>query len=777
MKRCPWVLAMVLAIARVAAAEGDPNALLREYSTHTVLLERELRATKDAAERQRLMDKLERIRHQMGPFDSAGTRVHPKAMWHDTAIEALADDVKRLEEKPAADAALAPGHDARLATRRMASACLILGWRLMDEGPAKYQADAFGQYLANNLKPLDGLFDALGRWGQEQSKLDAGSDQRGVFEAHLAKAKEGIARMRQAAEVLGKLPAGALDAEAMAGALALYVEGLQAVRQADAALAEDAARREAEVQGAAPTATNPAEPGAEAGIPESPPMTDVEKARLAQVRTVAAGLEGEEWREVRRCLERYSDAVANGFAVASARPKARQFLDQIERAAAIVRSLCEGKGVYPGYLPPLQGALAAALREMENPLDRTRAYARLAWVWDTDRDRRQIASAPISPKAAEGIAYAHYAVQVRWRAQPDAETVARGELLWRECHKIVAVFEGMANWPPKDMKPELRELYTRQAATLAREAEEAGQRFAAKDLAVEAMRTAGDSARDLERIVRTHNVYQRAAEFLPSRSKALYAELTAAAANLVARRDDPVQARATLDRLLIPFEQIEQIEMPEARHERAVTQIAGRTYTTARRLLNREIALGIDAACTGDPAVLQQALAGRSMFTLLWRRAVVLTDRLDRVGVGNLVPFSLPPSVWDPFVARIDQNLKAVLTAYPKLKQSGESAPLRAMELWDNAYRWTAVAQRLTVDAANETEPQIDRLIRNLEQAAAASPPPRVWHNWAVGYHATEAATTMLAGFEATAGWHRSMIQQYGQYLIGVPLEPRETAG
>jgi len=277
--------------------------------------------------------------------------------------------------------------------------------------------------------------------------------------------------------------------------------------------------------------------------------------------------------------------------------------------------------------------------------------------------------------------------------------------------------------------------------------------------------------------VRTHNVYQRASEFLPSRSKALYAQLTAAAANLVARRDDPDEARAALDRLLIPFEQIEQIEMPEARHERAVTQIAGRSYATARTLLNREIALGIDAACTGDPGVLQQALTGRSMFTLLWRRAVVLTDRLDRMGVGNLVPFSLPPSAWDPFVARIDQNLKAVLTAYPKLKQSGESAPLRAMETWDNVYRWAAAAQRLTVDAANEPEPPIDRLIRNLEQSAAASPPTRAWYNWAVGYHATEAAMTMLAGFEATADWHRSMIQQYRYYLIGVPLEPRETAG
>ena len=773
MKRCPWVLAMVLALARVAAAEGDPNVRLREYSTRAVLLEREVRTAKDLAERQRLMDALERVRHQMGPFDSAGTRVHPQAMWHDSAIQSLAEEIKRLEGKPAS--AFGPARDARLATRRLAWACLVLGWRLMDEGPAKYQADAFGQYLANNPKTLDDLFDALGRWSQEQAKLDAGSDQRGVFETNLAKAKEGIAKMGQAAEVFGKLPAGALDAEAMAGTFALYVEGLRAVRQADAALAEDAARRETE--GKPPAETNAAEPGAEAGVLESPPMTQAEEARLAQVRTIVGGLEGEAWHEIRRCLERYSDAVANGFVVASARPKAREFLDQIERAALLAQSLREGKGVYPKYLEDRLQALAGALGDMESPLSRTHAYARIEAQWDFDADRRRIAAGPVTPKAAEGITFALYEYQARLAASRDPETVGRGERIRRQATRIATVFGQIADWPPKDMKPELRDVYTRQAAAFAREAEEAGQRFAAGNFSLDPLAAADDSIRDLERIVRTHNVYQRASEFLPSRSKALYAQLTSAAANLVARRDDPAQARTNLDRLLIPFEQIEQVEMPKPRHERAVTQVAGRTYTTARTLLNREIALGIDAVCTGNPAVLRQALTGRSLFTLLWRRAVVLTDRLDRLGVGNLVPFSLPPSVWDPFVARIDQNLKAVLAAYPKLKQSGESAPLRAMEPWDNVYRWAAVAQRLTVNAANEPEPQIDRLIRNLEQAAAASPPPRVWHNWAVGYHATEAATTMLAGFEATANWHRSMIPRYGQFLIGVPLEPRETAG
>jgi len=583
--------------------------------------------------------------------------------------------------------------------------------------------------------------------------------------------------MGQAAEVFGKLPAGALDAEALVAALGLYVEGLRAVREADAALREDAARREAEAKGPAPAASNPAAPGPEAGAAESPPMTSEEESRLAQVRAVAAGLEGEAWREVRRYLERYADAVANGFAVASARPKAREFLNQIGRAALLVKSLREGKGVYPKYLENRLRALAAALWEMESPLSRTYAYVRIEGQWDFDADRRQIAAGPITPKAAEGITYALYEYQARLQASPNPEVAERGQRILVELHRIASVFGMMADWPPKDMKPELRELYTRQATNLAREAEEAGQRFAAGDFSLGAVAAAADSARDLERLVRTHNVYQRASEFLPSRSKALYAQLTSAAANVVARGDDAADTRANLDRLLVPFEQIERIEMPEARHQRAVTQIAGQTYTTARTLLNREVALGIDAACTGDPEVLRQALAGRAMFALLWRRAVVLTDRLDRVGVGNLVPFSLPASVWERFVPKVDQNLKTLLTAYPKLKQSGDSATLRAIEPWDNVYRWVAVAQRLTVDAGYETEPEIERLIRNLEQTVAASLPARVWHNWAVGYHATEAATTMLAGYEATADWHRSMIQQHWQFLIGVPLEPQESAG
>ena len=389
MKRCPWVLAMVLAIVCPAAGQGDPNALLREYSTHAALLERELRAAKGAAEQQRLMDELERVRHQMGPFDSTHNRVHPKAMWHDSAIETLAGEIRRLEENPVANPAFAPARDARLATRRLASACLVLGWRLTDEGPAKYQADAFGQYLANNLKTLDGLFDAISRWGQGQSKLDAGNDRRAIYETNLAKAKEGIARMGQAAEAFGKLPPGALDADAMAGTLALWVEGLRAVRQADAALAEDAARRE--TVGKPPAETNAAEPGTEAGVPESPPMTQAEQARLAQVRTIAGGLEGDAWNEIRRYLERYADAVANGFAVTSARPKAREFLDQVERAAFLAKSLQEGKGVYPQYLADRLGPLTAALKDMESPLSRTRAYARIGGQWDSDANRRRIA--------------------------------------------------------------------------------------------------------------------------------------------------------------------------------------------------------------------------------------------------------------------------------------------------------------------------------------------------------------------------------------------------
>jgi len=131
-----------------------------------------------------------------------------------------------------------------------------------------------------------------------------------------------------------------------------------------------------------------------------------------------------------------SDAVANGFVVASARPKAREFLNQIERAAFLAKSLREGKGVSPKYLEERLRSLASALVGMESPLRRTQSYASIESLWNFDADRRHIAGGPITPKAAEGIAFAFYEYPARLAASTDPQTAMRGEEIRRQAARI-----------------------------------------------------------------------------------------------------------------------------------------------------------------------------------------------------------------------------------------------------------------------------------------------------------------------------------------------------
>ncbi len=768
MRQRAVLLAAALALAApgiVAAQSADQ--LIVDYTHQLTRLQQDLKNARNADDRSRIADDLERTLHQMGPFDADGNRVHPKAMWHDTTIEALSAEVKRLENRPPSNPDLALAQEARLQTRRMASACLLAGWGFLTEGAFKYQVDAFGQYLANNLKVLDGLFDALGQWCGKKGRLEADSPARAAYETSLDRAREGVTKMREAADQVAALTGP--DSQALAAAFGLYVEGLRAVREADLALAE------AEAAVPPPASEKAASPAPAAPAPdEPPPMTEEEKQRIAQVRQSAAALKGEAWQEIRQRLERYADAVANGFAVASARPKAREFLDHIEQAAALALSLHEGKGVYPGYLEDRLNGLKGALGKMESPLERADGYAALRWLWDTDRNRRVIAGGPITPQAAEGIAYAIYVVQDEWRRDADSDTVKQGHLLNDETRKIVSLLESLPNWPPKNMRRELKELYTRQLPVFSRTLENAGLAFTTGNTDIGRITSAADAGRDLERLVRTQHVYDLSAQYLPARAGAMYEQLTVAAANLILERKPLGQARDQLDRLLQPFERLEQFKMPQTRHQQAVTQIAGSAYSGARAFLNREIAEGIQAASEGDPRRLQSALVADGMFSLLWRRSVVLTHRLDRFGLGNLAPLSLPDSVWTRFITKMDQTLRSTLAAYPKLRQQNDNKPLEALAMGDHLYRIAAAAQRLTADAQSPGEPDVDFLLRNLEATAVAQPRSDTWQNWASGYHATEAAGALLAGYNGTAEWHRSMLSEYQQPLANVDLEPSE---
>ena len=756
--------ALALALGGTWAGAGQPpDPALVDRTRQASDLERDLKNARNPDERAQIADSLERTLHQMGPFDASGTRIHPKAMWHDTVIEALAAEVKRLESRTPTSPQLALAQEARLQTLRMASACLLGGWQRLAEDGLKYQVDAFGQYLANNLKTLDAQFDALGLWCGKASRLEADSAARPAYEANLGRARDGIAKMRQAADEIGS----AGDGAAVVAALGLFVEGLRAVREADLALAQ----AEAE----APPVPSPDAAKTTPPVPvpsEPPPITDAEKQRIAEVREAAASLDGPEWQEVRQRLERYVGAVTNGFAVASARPKARDFLDQIECAAALAQSLHEGKGVFPGYLEDRLENLKAALAQMESPLTRADGYATLRWAWEADENRRTIAGGPITPKAAEGIAYAHYVVQENLQRQADIAIVEQGRTLLRDTQKIVSLLEQLPHWPTPNTKRELRELYNRQLPEFKQRLEDAGNRFAAKDLSVSAMQSAANAGRDLERLVRAQHVYDLVAQYQPARAAPMYGQLATAAAEMVLQRSD--KARENLNRLVRPFERLESFKMPETRHQRAVTQVAGSAYASARAFLNREIAEGIQAASEGDSRPLSDALAGDCMFALLWRRAVVLTNRLDRFGVTNLAPLSASESVWTPFVAKLDQTLRTTLAAYPKLRQQGNEQLLYAMAPWDDLYQCMAGAQRLTADERREGESDADFLLRNLERTAVADPRSSTWTPWAVAYHATEGASALMAGFSGTADWHRSLVQEHRWRLTSVELDPTD---
>ena len=99
-------------------ATGPPT--LAELTTQAVNLDAALRRTRDAAARRRLLDELEKVKHQMGPYDVKGKRITCQAMWHDTALASVEKEVKRLSRRPAGSKPKPMVADARLHVRRKA---------------------------------------------------------------------------------------------------------------------------------------------------------------------------------------------------------------------------------------------------------------------------------------------------------------------------------------------------------------------------------------------------------------------------------------------------------------------------------------------------------------------------------------------------------------------------------------------------------------------------------------------------------------------------------
>lgn len=769
-----WLLigmAAVLLAPAAVQAEDPESERLRRLTDRAGDLEAGVGSAKDVAERRRLADELEQVRHEMGAFDADGNRVHPAAMWHDAEIDSLEAAAKRLESLPA----LAASRDGKIHTRRMAAACLTHGWSIRDHWSVrrfKYQVDTFGQYLANNLDLLDALFNALPIWARKVGQLEAGSEERRAAEAFLVEAANGVGRMGEAANRLANLPKKEYGTKqkqaALVGALSQFLDGMRSVRRA-----EDELRQHVGGRGTSGTEAPGAEAEASPSSPEPPPMTEEEKARLEQVKAIAARLKGDEWTAVRDTLARFAEAVAVGMKVAGARPKVREFLEQIEQAARLAQSLYASKAVWPEYRKQRLGELARALALMSDPARRAEGYARLQTVWNGDHLRRQIEAGPTGAEAAQGIAYAYYRVAGRLRSAPGGAAATEAYQLETGCRKIAEVFENMTKWPPEGMPSDFRAFYEKQVPVFCKAAETAGRHFEpGGPVDLDLMAKAAQGAQDVERVIRAYRVCRQVSEFLPARAKAMYQQLRKATSAMVSGGEGQSSARRRLESMLRPFEGLEMFEVPEAAYQRAASRLAGRAYAPARRVLNREIGNGIDAASKGNPRTLARMLSAKSMWALLRHRAIARTLRLEPISVANLVTFSLPEEKgWNRFMANLDQRLLATLALYAK-QGSKDRVPLWAIGAWDNVYYCVAAGQRLTRDARSEGESDLDLLFRNLERVAVSSPDGRTWKGWAVGYHAGEAATAINAGFEKTAEWHRGRVTRYGDSLRETDLEP-----
>ena len=749
-----------------SASTGPPT--LAELSIQAVNLDIAIHRTNDAAARRRLLGELEKIKHQMGPYDARGKRVNCQAMWHDTALASVEREVKRLSRRPAGSKPKPMVADARLHVRRMAAAGLKHGWRMPD-GTTKYQVDAFGQYLVNNLHVFDALFESLSDTEAREAKADPQAGDRAATRAALDKAKAGVEQMGEAAKRLAALPPATLEESSLAEVLGQFVQGLVAARDAELVVREDAPAGDVATADDATGQTETPEPV------EAPPITEAEKARIAKVKAIAAGLQGDDWTTVSRYLERFAAAIEAGFTVASARPQARGFLGEVERAAELAQSLQASKIISPEYLKQRRNELAAALYMMQSPLSRASGYAVLANVQAADRLRRQIEAAGLTDKAAAGIVHACYGLAPKLEASGADLAIATGRRLESLCWAVGRTFDKMRRWPPEGMSPQLRECYKRQAAIFANQVEEAGPQLPATPVdGLPLLASAASRAGDLALIVRAAGVLEAVKKYRPARTGAVTAQVTHAAQELVAKHATPSAPRKTLAGLVKPFEDLDAFPIAGPEYRRVVNRLGGRGYGAAQTVLSMELGIGIDAAATGDPAPLRRALGARHLFGLMQKRAMAEAAGLDKAGTANLVPFSVPDKIWKTFVDRLDKRLRIMFAEYAK---SGRRVPwLGVCARWAAVYGPVVAGQRQTLDARLEGESELDFLIRNLQRTAVPDPPAAGAYAWCVGYHAAEAAATMNAGFDAAADWHRDQMDGYDTYLRRVELDPGRKA-
>jgi len=491
--------------------------------------ELKLKTERDPAERQRLLETVETNKHEIGPYDTTGARLRCQAMWHDTAIDTLETEIRRLttRPKPAGSAALAM--DARVAARQMALLGLLRGWSYGGTLP-RYQFDALGQYLTNNLPLLDDLFDSTALWlGREDAPMAPGPDRDAMLKA-LADAKDGIGRMARSVDAFKnadtKTPGGR---EAMMKTLPEFVDGLRAVYEADLALR--ALGEKKKPGGAGPPSPPAATPAAPAGTAAPSPApaaeptypTPDQRAALETISAVAAALQGDAWAPTRTALEKFAPVAEQGLQVPSARPGAQEMLNHLARTADFLQAILKSKAIYPEYIAAKQSALTNAVEYLRQKPYRQYAYSRLKGVYTSGREWRILDASPLTPEACQGILRA---TGIRYTAFTGPRADYHHSECMRSLDAIITTLNRMHTWPPKDLKAELAPIYTKCSEIFVQAAEAFGKSPQDNpDLLHDKVVAVANLARDMERVIQADQAVKAVAQYMPARAAQMYADL------------------------------------------------------------------------------------------------------------------------------------------------------------------------------------------------------------------------------------------------------------
>ena len=709
--------------------------------------EARLRTEKDPEHRQELADRVERYKHEIGPYDEKGLALHPSAMWHATAIGALKEEVKRLESRPRPAPAAIFATNLRIHTRRMAAACLERGWDWGGERP-RFQFDAFGSYLANNLGAPDALGDALAVWVAKEALLTSGPSGE-AFKAALADAWSELERMGKTVEhFAGTRGATSSERRALAADLGQFAQALDALGEAKSALEALEAKASKGGAGAA---------GQESAAPEAPQVTEDDKSRLEKIRRLAAGLEGPAWATIRSDLERFAKLAESALGVRQTRAKALDLVECLERAAQCARDLAQSKSAYPEYLEQRRGGLESALQLLGEKSRRQEGYASIHRMGADAYTQRVLDSSLLEPAVCQNVLRAYDISRETFllTGPEDWWYAFRGDL-----SRTIATLEKIPAWSSEPITGRLVGQYPAFSKAFLEAVGRAGE---SATPTAEKLRSdfvaAASAGRDLERIVWANRAVQSVAKYVPSRADPMAAELVAMMVNFHETTSEKRQSlRDDMDHYIRPFRALAGFQPPGPEHARTATRLTGGLYSRAVTKFSQDATNGIVSASKGSPTALDAAMAGRWMFVLLRHRCLAEAEGLAKAEPASLIPFCVPPKPWNTFLEAMERQLRGFFNQY--LAPKAPIPDTGFLEAWDTVYCTVAAAQWMTLQEQKAEEPDLDRLLGNLYAAADPDASDAAVLGWAVGYHTMEAAMALVGGFGGTARWHLEELDQ-----------------